>query len=104
MGYALGGDNNQHQDKHATTQRIPLKTWTHLEWSVADGTIRTYVNGVQTDLMQGPGVSTHIYECYGLFLLLFSKLSTRLRVEDEEDVLCERPPPFISSVTQIAPC
>lgn len=93
MGYALGGDNNQHQDKHATTQRIPLKTWTHLEWSVADGTIRTYVNGVQTDLMQGPGVSTHIYECYGLFLLLFSKLSTRLRVEDEEDVLCERHPP-----------
>ena len=52
--YGLLGDDLH--DKTATTQRIPLGEWTHLEWSVVDGTIRTYVNGIQTDLTHGPHV------------------------------------------------
>lgn len=71
MSYALD-INNQHASKPATTQRIPLGKWTHLEWSVVDGTIRTYVNGVQTDLVQGPGVSSHICFATVVFLILFS--------------------------------
>lgn len=72
MSYALGGDESQYHAKHASTQRIPLGKWAHLEWSVVDGTIRSYVNGVQTDMTQGPGVrDTKLRNAMNFDLLLF---------------------------------
>ena len=56
--YALSHGTSQgdvHHDKRATTLRIKLETWTHVEWAVNSAEVlEMFVDGKKTDSQQ-PG-------------------------------------------------